>query len=76
MSDETKRPATSLRNFLEIRLDRNKNVNNENKSCVFFNDKITLHEQNAQKLRNEVIKYRKIKKNYEKLLKKSLKYSY
>ena len=47
MSSETKRPTMSLRDFLEIRLDGNKNVNNENKSCIFHNDKITLHEQNA-----------------------------
>ena len=47
MSGETKRPLMSLQNFLEIRLDRNKNVNNEKKSCIFLNDKITLHEQSA-----------------------------
>ena len=47
MSGETKRPSMSLQNFLEMGLDRNKNVNNENKSCIFLNDKITLHEQNA-----------------------------
>ena len=44
MSGETKRSTMSLRNFLEIRLDRNKNVNNEK---YFLNDKITLHEQKA-----------------------------
>ena len=47
MSGETKRPLMSLQNFLEIRLDRNKNVNNEKKSCIVLNDKITLHEQSA-----------------------------
>ena len=47
MSGETKRPTMSLRNFLGIRRDWNKNVNNENKSCVFLNVKITLHEHNA-----------------------------
>ena len=57
MSGETKRPTTSLRNFLQIRLDRNKNVNNENKSCIFLNDKITFNEQNAQKWRNKILKY-------------------
>ena len=44
MSGETKRSTMSLQNFLEIRLDRNKNVNNENKSGIFLNDKKTLHE--------------------------------
>ena len=44
MSGETKRSTMSLQNFLEIRLGRNKNVNNENKSGIFLNDKKTLHE--------------------------------
>ena len=57
MSGETKRPTMSLRNFLEIRKDWNKNVNNENKSCIFLNDKITLHKQNAQKWQNKILKY-------------------
>ena len=57
MSGETKRPTMSLRNFLEIRKDWNKNVNNENKSCIFLNDKITLLEQNAQKWQNKILKY-------------------
>ena len=57
MSGETKRPTMSLRNFLEIRKDWNKNVNNENKSCIFLNDKIKLHEQNAQKWQNKILKY-------------------
>ena len=57
MSGETKRPTMSLRKFLEIRKDWNKNVNNENKSCIFLNDKITLHEQNAQKWQNKILKY-------------------
>ena len=47
MSGETKSPMMSLRNFLEIRLDKNKNVNNENKSFIFLNDKITLHGHNV-----------------------------
>ena len=32
---------------MEITLDRNNNVNNEKKLCIFLNDKIMLHEQNA-----------------------------
>ena len=47
----------SLRNFLEIRLDRNKNVNNEIKSFIFLDDKIMLDEQNGQEWRNKILKY-------------------
>ena len=73
MSGETKRPTTSLQNFLEIRLDRNKKVKNENKSSIFLTNKITLHEQN---MKNGEIKFKNITPNYEKLLNKSLKHSY
>ena len=73
MSGETKRPTTSLQNFLEIRLDRNKKVKNENKSSIFLSNKITLHEQN---MKNGEIKFKNIAPNYEKLLNKSLKHSY
>ena len=47
MSGETKRPTMSLPNKpMERRLERNNNVNNEKKICIFLNDKITLHQQN------------------------------